>query len=173
MKTAENLYVCFSHGQESGPWGTKISAMADLARDRGCEVESLDYRGLDQPGDRVERLIGHCRDLDQRLVLVGSSMGGHVAATASSKLQVEGLFLIAPAFYMPGYEPLTPTPRAARISVVHGWRDDVVPVANSIRWATEHRAELHVIDGDHRLADRIFEINRLFDWLLHDLQQVG
>ncbi len=36
--------------------------------------------------------------------------------------------------------------------------------------ATEHRAELHVIDGDHRLTDRVFEINRLFDWLLHDLQ---
>ena len=43
------LYVCFSHGQESGPWGTKISAMADLARDRGCQVESIDYRGLEWP----------------------------------------------------------------------------------------------------------------------------
>ncbi|MGB5621823.1 MAG: alpha/beta fold hydrolase [Gammaproteobacteria bacterium] len=165
------LYVCFSHGQESGPWGTKISAMADLARDRGCDVESVDYRGLDRPGDRVDRLVEHCRPLDQRLVLVGSSMGGHVAAAASGQLEVAGLFLIAPAFFMPGYEPLTPTPRASRVSVVHGWRDDVVPVANSIRWCTEHRAELHLIDGDHRLTDRVFEINRLLDWLLHDLQQ--
>ena len=30
--------VIFSHGQESGPWGTKIRAMADLVRGMGCKV---------------------------------------------------------------------------------------------------------------------------------------
>jgi alpha/beta superfamily hydrolase len=169
--TDDPFHVCFSHGRDSGPWGTKIAAMADLARDRGCAVESIDYRGLDDPGARVERLISHCRACSRGLVLVGSSMGGHVAAAASAELEVEGLFLIAPAFYMPGYEPATPAPRARRVCVVHGWNDDVVPVGNSLRWATEHGAELHVIDGDHRLTDRLFQINRLFDWFLHDLRQ--
>jgi predicted alpha/beta hydrolase family esterase len=98
-------------------------------------------------------------------------MGGHVAATASADLDVEGLFLIAPAFYMPGYEPLTPVPRARRVCLVHGWDDEVVPPDNSLRWAAEHGAELHMIDGDHRLTDRLFQINRLFDWFLHDLRQ--
>jgi pimeloyl-ACP methyl ester carboxylesterase len=163
-------YVCFSHGKESGPWGTKIAAMADLARDRGLAVESLDYRGIDDPSARVARLVAHCGDIDRPLVLVGSSMGGHVAAAASAQLpEVLGLFLIAPAFYMPGYESLTPEPRARRITIVHGWRDDVVPVANSIRFAARHRAGLHLIDGDHRLVDHVFEINRFFDWFLDDL----
>ena len=95
--------VCFSHGKESGPWGTKIAAMADLARDRGLAVESIDYRGMDDPLARVEKLVGHCAPLDRPLVLVGSSMGGHVAAAASARLPgVEGLFLLAPAFFMPG-----------------------------------------------------------------------
>jgi hypothetical protein len=42
--------------------------------------------------------------------------------------------------------------------IVHGWRDDVVPVENSIRYARESRASLHILDGDHRLTDNIDEI---------------
>ena len=38
-------YVVFSHGQDSGPWGTKITALAETARAEGYEVESVDYRG--------------------------------------------------------------------------------------------------------------------------------
>jgi hypothetical protein len=45
---------------------------------------------------------------------------------------------------------------------VHGWRDAVVPVENSIRWAREQGAELHILDGDHRLQERIAEIRDLF-----------
>lgn len=163
-------YICFSHGKESGPWGSKIAAMADLARDRGFELDSLDYRGMDDPAARVSRLVEHCASLGRPLVLVGSSMGGHVAAAASAVLaDVRGLFLIAPAFYMPGYEALTPEPRARRIDIVHGWRDDVVPPENSIRFAREHRATLHLIDGGHRLTDHIFEVNRFFNWFLDDV----
>ena len=33
-----NRHVVFSHGQESGPWGRKIAALADVARSEG-------YRG--------------------------------------------------------------------------------------------------------------------------------
>lgn len=167
---AKSPYVCFSHGKDSGPWGAKIAAMADLARDRGLTVESLDYRGMDDPAARVEKLVAHCAPLGRPLVLVGSSMGGHVAAAASVRLpEVRGLFLLAPAFYMPGYEALTPEPRARRITIVHGWRDDVVPVANSIRFAAQYHAGLHLIDGDHRLTEHIFEINRFFDWFLDDV----
>ena len=31
--------VCFSHGQESGPWGTKIKLMAEAVRAMGCEAD--------------------------------------------------------------------------------------------------------------------------------------
>jgi len=167
---AKTPYVCFSHGKESGPWGAKIAAMADLARDRGLDVESIDYRGMDDPRERVAKLVAHCRPLERPLALVGSSMGGHVAAAASMELeQVRGLFLLAPAFFMPGYEQYTPSPKAGRITIVHGWRDDIVPPENSVRFAREHRANLHLVDGDHRLSEHIFEINRFFDWFLDDL----
>lgn len=151
--------VIFSHGQESGPWGTKIRAMAEMVRGLGCEADSIDYRGLTDPSARVDKLVSECRGLGHTLVLVGSSMGGHVATAAAQPLGAAGLFVLAPAYYMPGYEPLTPEPPAIPIGIVHGWRDDVVPVDNSIRYARVCRAELHLVDGDHRLTEKIDEIN--------------
>jgi len=44
------------------------------------------------------------------------------------------------------------------ICIVHGWSDDIVPVENSIRFARQCSASLHLIDGDHRLTDNIEEI---------------
>ena len=151
--------VIFSHGQESGPWGSKIRAMADLVRNQGCEADSIDYQGIADPGERVEKLIRDCRGIDDRLVLVGSSMGGHVATAAAAELGAAGVFVLAPAYFMPGYEELTPPPPDMPICIVHGWRDDVVPVENSIRYAQACGAELHIVDGGHRLSENIDDIN--------------
>ena len=168
-----NRYVVFSHGKESGPWGNKISALAEVARDEGYGVESVDYRGIDDPRERVTRLLAFCRNLQGRLVLVGSSMGGHVCTSGSRLLRAEGLFLLAPAFYMPGYEQLTPPPPACPITIVHGWRDDVVPVGNSIRYARRYGATLHVVDSDHRLQDRIGDLLVFFEHFLVRLDRLG
>lgn len=151
--------VIFSHGQESGPWGTKILAMADLVRSMGCESDSIDYQGIADPTERVDKLVAECSSIDDTLVLVGSSMGGHVATAGADKLRAAGLFVLAPAFYMPGYEDLTPPAPAMPIAIVHGWSDDIVPVENSIRFAQACAAELHVLDGGHRLTENIDEIN--------------
>jgi pimeloyl-ACP methyl ester carboxylesterase len=151
--------VIFSHGLESGPWGTKILAMAEMVRELGCAADSVDYRGLADPSARVERLVAACRDLHDTLILVGSSMGGHVATAAAARVSAAGVFVLAPAWYMPGYEELTPVPPAVPLGIVHGWRDAVVPVDNSIRYARTCRAELHLVDGDHRLTENIDEIN--------------
>src|SRR5271154_5065555 len=94
--------VVFSHGKESGPWGSKITAMAAVVRDLGLAVESIDYRGLDDPGDRGRKLIDSVGERKDRVVLVGSSMGGHVSAAAATRVGARGLFLLAPAFYMAG-----------------------------------------------------------------------
>jgi len=147
--------VVFAHGKESGPWGSKITAMAEVVRDLTLEVESVDYRGLDDPADRVRKLIGVCGGFKEPVVLVGSSMGGHVSAAAAAQVRPRGLFLLAPAFYMAGYEQYTPQDVACPTVIVHGWHDTIVPVENSIRWAREHRATLHVLDSDHRLEDQI------------------
>ena len=151
--------VVFSHGQESGPWGTKIRAMAELVKGLGCAAESIDYQGIADPTERVEKCVRECSDMDDRLILVGSSMGGHVATAAAERVGAAGLFVLAPAYYMEGYEALTPPPPDLPICIVHGWHDDIVPVDNSIRYARDCSATLHIVDGDHRLTANIGEIN--------------
>jgi pimeloyl-ACP methyl ester carboxylesterase len=147
--------VVFSHGKESGPWGAKITAMAAVARELEFRVESVDYRGMDDPRARVQKLIAVGLELKDPLVLVGSSMGGHVSAAAANQLGARGLFLLAPAFYMPGFEAHTPQNVAVPTAIVHGWHDDIVPVENSIRWARSTCAALHILDSSHRLEDQI------------------
>ena len=162
--------VVFSHGKESGPWGSKITAMAKVVRELGLEVESVDYRGLDDPAARVNKLIAVASALAEPMVLVGSSMGGHVAAAAASEVRARGVFLLAPAFYMPGFEQYTPQDVPMPTAIVHGWRDDIVAVQSSIRWAHEHRAALHVLDSDHRLEDQIEPTCRLLREFLLSLR---
>ena len=162
--------VVFSHGQESGPWGTKINAMAETVRSIGCEADSVDYQGIADPTERVNKLITYCEPLDDTLILVGSSMGGHVATAAADRVGAAGLFVLAPAFYMPEFEALTPPAPGMPITIVHGWNDDIVPVENSIRYASECKATLHVVDGDHRLTANIDEINY---YLARFVREVG
>ncbi len=156
---AHPLAVIFSHGQESGPWGTKITRMAATVRALGCRAESIDYQGIAEPGARVTKLVDACRDIPEPKLLVGSSMGGHVATAAAAAVDARGLFVLAPAYFMPGFESLTPPPPELPITIVHGWRDDVVPVENSFRFASACRATLHVLDADHRLTERLDEID--------------
>lgn len=150
--------VIFSHGQESGPWGTKIRAMAELVKGMGCTADSINYQGIEDPTERVEKCVRECADISDRLVLIGSSMGGHVATAAAERLGAAGLFVLAPAYFMDGYEDLTPEPPSMPVCIVHGWDDDIVPVENSIRYAANCSATLHIVDGDHRLTANIEEI---------------
>nr|MBO2487633.1 alpha/beta hydrolase [Gammaproteobacteria bacterium] len=162
--------IIFSHGKDGEPWGTKITAMAEVARRHGLRVESVDYRGIDDPATRVQKLLEFCKTIAGDLILVGSSLGAHVAATVSSHVPTRGLFLLAPAFYMPGYEQYTPVPAECPICIVHGWRDDIVPVENAIRFAREYACELHVLDSDHRLTADIEQICELLDGFLRRLE---
>jgi pimeloyl-ACP methyl ester carboxylesterase len=147
--------VVFSHGKETGPWGSKITAMAATARQLELAVESVDYQGIEDPSKRVDKLLQLGSAITGPMVLVGSSMGGHVSAAAARRLRARGLFLLAPAFYMPGFEAYTPQDVDCPAAIVHGWRDEIVPVENSIRWAREHAAALHILNSDHRLQDQI------------------
>jgi len=161
--------VWFAHGKESGPWGRKIQALAVIAQARGFSVESPDYSHSFDPEVRIRQLLD-LRPHAECLVLVGSSMGGYVSAVASSQLSPAGLFLMAPAFYMPGYEE-DPAPSANLIDVVHGWDDDVIPVAHSIRFAQRHSARLHAIPGDHGLVGQLPLLEQLFGLFLDEVEK--
>jgi pimeloyl-ACP methyl ester carboxylesterase len=160
------MHIVFSHGQDGEPWGSKIVAMADVAKRHELQVDSVDYRGMADPAERVAKLLQHCTSNDGPFILVGSSMGGHVAAAVASQVSTRGLFLLAPAFFMPGYEQYTPVAPQCRVEIVHGWNDTIVPIDNSIRYARQYKCALHILDSDHRLTAQLDEICELFDTFL-------
>jgi hypothetical protein len=160
--------IIFSHGKDGDPWGSKIVAMAEVAQAAGYQVESVDYRGMDDPQARVSKLVEFAKHFATP-VLVGSSLGGHVSTAAAHLLKPRGLFLLAPAFYMPGFEEYTPRAPACPISIVHGWQDDIVPVQNSLRYAREYQATLQVINADHQMLEHIPYIVAYFNLFLQRL----
>jgi len=161
--------VLFAHGKESGPWGSKIRHLATIAEEFGAQVLSPDYSDLSDPDERVARLLAMPQPAHDRLVLVGSSMWGYVSTVASQTLRPSALFLMAPAFYIPGYAVQTPTPGSSRVSVVFGWHDKVIPVEHGIRFAQAHQAELHVLNSDHRLNSVLPELGILFQDFLKSI----
>lgn len=162
--------VVFSHGKESGPWGTKITALAEVARAGGWSVESVDYRGIDSAEGRLQALLKVCSASPAPPVLVGSSLGGWLTAAASRSVAARGMFLMAPAFDMPGLPPLPPVADCPTV-VVHGWQDDIVPVDHGLAFARARRATLHLVDDDHRLTASLPRICGWFGGFLASLPE--
>jgi len=154
----EQLTVIFNHGRESGPWGKKIRVLAKVAERLGCRVVSRDDTDSLDAELRVARLIAEAGSIEGSVVLVGSSMGGYVATLASRTVKPVGLFLMAPAFGVPGYEVETPRPTCRELTIVHGWGDDIVPLDAVLDFARSHQAMLHLVPAGHALLEQV-------DWL--------
>lgn len=155
------MHIIFSHGKESGPWGNKIRRLAGEAESTGHTVESIDYTQTTDPDERVETLLAHCETYGAPDVLVGSSMGGYVSLVAAEKLQPKGLFLMAPALFMPGYNRQSYL-FCGDTSIVHGWHDEVIPFENSLSYARSKQAALHLVNSDHGLGSAIDDVAALF-----------
>ncbi len=160
------MKVVFSHGKESGPWGFKIKRLAEIARQQGCDVDSIDYTNLKDPDIRVERLLAELEKEVDDFILVGSSMGGYVALAASEVVTAKAVFLMAPALYMPGFKKQQHASKSPHIEIVHAWSDGVIPAENSIKYAQQADCTLHLVSGDHALNDVIETVENLFDQFL-------
>lgn len=149
--------IVFSHGKESGPNGTKIKRLMAVAEELGIPTISVDYRNCTTADDRVALLRQTIIGLNvpsQQVVLVGSSMGGYVSMVIAGEQSVAGLFLMAPALWMPAEEYTIQSyhPMTTKVEITHGLHDDIVPCEHSIRFAREHaNTTLHLVPDDHRL----------------------
>jgi pimeloyl-ACP methyl ester carboxylesterase len=145
--------------------------MAEEARAAGWPVESLDYQGIADPRQRVRILVEWCGRQAAPPVLVGSSMGGYVALAAAAETEVRGLLLLAPALYVPGFKEILPsTAPGCPVTLIHGWRDDVIPWEDSVQFAAVHQSRLLLVDGDHRLSANLAEIRMVLARLLAELE---
>jgi len=162
--TINNPNVIFSHGKESGPNGTKIRVLAGIAEKHGLAVDSIDYTDTMDQELRVQRLIEIApRDREGPLILVGSSMGAYVSLVAAAALKPDGVFLMAPALYIPGWNVQQYTTEVPLVSIVHGWSDEIIPAGNVLRYAAEARCDIHLLEADHRLSECLETVGDVFE----------
>ncbi|WP_412973110.1 alpha/beta hydrolase [Glaciecola sp. MF2-115] len=166
------MKVIFSHGKESGPWGSKIKYLANTANALGFEIDSIDYSGMLDPDERAKKLSAYIKSEKAPYILVGSSMGGYVSLVTAQKTSPLGTFLLAPALYISDYSQQEYANNIDRLEIVHGWSDDIIPVENSIKYAQQAKCTLHLIDGDHRLNSSLEQVNELFALFLTQFLKV-
>lgn len=166
------MIVIFSHGKESGPWGSKITKLANTAKELGFAVDSIDYTDLPTPDERVVKLKNVLESQNQPYILVGSSMGGYVSLVAAQINKPVGIFLLAPALFMPNYKQQTYPTDLKHLEIIHGWSDDIIPVEHSIQYALNAKCSLHLINGDHRLNSSIEQVTTLFQLFLKNIKKI-
>jgi pimeloyl-ACP methyl ester carboxylesterase len=160
------MRVIFSHGKESTPNGSKIKRLSSIAENYGFSVESIDYRNIKSPDDRAGYLLNKISDIQEDLILVGSSMGGYVSIINANNKNVKGIFLLAPALYVDGYN-IQDYFVHKNCEIVHGWNDDIIPCDNSILFSRKSKATLHLIAGDHRLNSSMTTVENIFESFLN------
>lgn len=168
-------HCILSHGLESGPQATKVSALAAAAGSVGWSSERPDYRDLDATRDvkevhsRLQRLLTLARVTQGPLVLAGSSMGAFISARATLELQCVGLFLIAPPVSLPGF-PLSLDAAALPTWTVHGWDDELIPASQVVDWSKARRDRLLLVNDSHRLEHHVDTCARLFAQFLQSIE---
>ncbi|MBS0215391.1 MAG: hypothetical protein JSR50_06485 [Proteobacteria bacterium] len=170
-------HCILSHGFESGPDATKVTALAEAAEALGWSHERPDYTDLDarrevsELGDvpaRLQRLLARIDAAPAGpVVLAGSSLGAWISGFASLQRPVRALFLMAPPIQM------GPAPRldAADIplSILHGWDDELISAGEVVAWAQPRRARLLMVDDSHRLSAHVEASRDAFADLLRAL----
>ena len=137
-----------------------------MAKKLGCDVDSIDFTDTMDPDLRVERLLNVLKQEEGDFVLVGSSMGAYVSLVASETVGAKGVFLMAPALYIPTYKKQQYHSKSSHIEIVHGWSDELIPVEHSIKYAKRAGCSLHLISGDHGLSGSLEVVASLFERFL-------
>ena len=154
-------HVVLSHGSDSSPDATKVSALAALAEAMGWTTQRPDYRDDDARGHagsvapRIARLRATVEALPEPPVLVGSSMGAFVSALVSLDVAVAGLLLLATPGAIPDYPRALDMRRGVPTLLIHGWGDKVCAVSVTQKFAASCRVPLLVVDDDHRLSHSV------------------
>ncbi|MBP3194680.1 MAG: alpha/beta hydrolase [Cardiobacteriaceae bacterium] len=160
------MFLLISHGRGGSPNDDLIVNLAKVAAEFDIDVEKIDDADIqNQPEERSQRLIERVNKLpaDAEVILAGFSMGGYTSARAAEVCgNVRGAFLIAPALYMPHYGAHRWQSDLINVEIVHGWSDDVVIYEQSLRFARELNAPLHLLPGGHMLKSQTLKICNIF-----------
>lgn len=161
-------HIILSHGSDSSPQATKVSALARTAEVLGWSTERPDYGDCDARGlagsvmPRIERLVGCMQAAKAPPLLVGSSMGAFVSGLASLRAPCAGLFLMALPTAIPGHGEPFDMARDVPSMLVHGHADDVCPPEPVLAFARARGVPCLMVADSHRLAGHLETVTGQF-----------
>ncbi len=168
-------HAILSHGFDSSPQATKVSALAAVAESMGFTTERPDYSTCDTHGlvgsvaPRMDLLRDRMRASGGAPILVGSSLGAFVSGLVSLDAPCAGLFLMASPAAIPGYPSVFAVTPGVPCLLIHGFDDDVcLPDAIAAFARRAHVPTLLLPDG-HRLANHVDVIAAQFRLFLERL----
>jgi predicted alpha/beta-hydrolase family hydrolase len=171
MKTTDHApqkHMVLSHGLESSPNANKIVRLDALASAQGYQCQRPDYGTTARPEVRIAQLKAATIHGAQ-MVLAGSSMGAYISAMASLELPVQGLFLLAPPIFLRGEAPALRM-RCAKVTIIHGWADELIDSSEVIGFARAFGAKLVLVQDSHRLQNSLAAIDHEFALFLRELE---
>jgi len=173
----------YIHGYQSSPVGEKATLLK-----KTIQAIPITYR----EGPAEDLVISHCLDRiakiireDPRVVLIGSSLGGFLAAsTALAHSNVSQLILLNPAIIPPDInlrtikgmplrileemreQRLFTEKIPASITILRGTQDDIVPDQWIICFAKTQNATIQLYDDDHRFSKNLQRLPGIISELL-------
>ena len=144
----ENSHLLFIHGSESNNQTYKATILRRIFP--GIVVP--DFTGpLEERMAQLKAVIGDTSGW----TIIGSSLGGLMATLFAVEHpgQVRKLVLLAPALTLPIFSENLPEPLSIPTIIIHGTRDDIVPLEPVRELAKRifDKLTYHVVEDDHRL----------------------
>nr|WP_256260908.1 alpha/beta fold hydrolase [Shewanella sp. NIFS-20-20] len=166
--------ILLAHGAGADSRHPFMVAMAQGLAAAGFGVFSFDFPymrlrrvdGTRRPPDRAPKLLeclGHYVEMakassTKRIILMGKSMGGRMAATLANEIQVDGVICLGYPFVAssgkaPRLEPLQQP--LCPVLVLQGERDKFGGLAEVPQWPMAANVEVQwITDGDHSFVPR-------------------
>jgi alpha/beta superfamily hydrolase len=150
--------VCHPHPQHGGTLDNKVvQTLARAFVQLGYRALRFNFRGVvDSQGawsegagevDDALAVVAGCRERDEALVLAGFSFGAYVASQAAARLAAEGNSAERLVLLGTAASRFDVAAVPADTLVIHGERDDVVPLSAVLDWARPQSLPVTVIPG--------------------------
>jgi len=178
-----NPKIYYIHGYQSSPDGHKgvlfkNKLQAKVIKYRNCEPEDLIITSC------LQQIYHEIKD-DKNVILIGSSLGGFLAAsTAFKNNKVKKIILLNPAIIPPHFDldKLKDIPRSisedminptlfedkidAEVIILRGTEDEVIPDSWVVEFAKAQEATVMFLHDDHRFSRYLKQLPSIISKLL-------
>jgi alpha/beta superfamily hydrolase len=163
------LLIAHPHPLQGGSMDNKVvHTLARVATDHDYVAVRPNFRGVGMSEGEYDHGVGETEDMlaiiefvsrnypDLPWRLAGFSFGGYVQHRVAKRIKTDCVLLVAPPVNLYTFDA-----PASATRLIHGDKDEVVPLAGAQDWATQHHIPLTVIhDSDHFFHGKLIELKK-------------